>query len=186
MKPVIKQITCLLLAVVLILYHTSCRKDKFPYDTGTGTNNSQSADTNILLPTSPSTSVYVGEFNFDNLSWQKDSLYSPSGFNMLYSLSDFDPFKNIIPNEDYGTAYYKDHVQVSIRFATWVTIQYAVLDFNHLPDHDIYFIGNNYTLALPIGGQPVNIVLPGIKIYAKPEAAINFSRRVSIKVSIKP
>ena len=187
MKPEIKQIACLLLAVILIL-HTGCRKYKYPYNMGTGANHSQLPDTNILLPSSPmpTTQVYFGEFTFDNLSWEKDSLYTPSGFNPLYSLSGFNPFNNIIPNEPYDTAYYKDHVRVAIRFNTWVTIPYAVLDFNGLPKHDIYFIDNNYVLTLPIGGTPVPIVLPSIKIYGRPDAAIDFSKKVSVKVVISP
>ena len=74
MKPEIKQIACLLLAVILIL-HTGCRKYKYPYNMGTGANHSQLPDTNILLPSSPmpTTQVYFGEFTFDNLSWEKDS-----------------------------------------------------------------------------------------------------------------
>jgi hypothetical protein len=105
---------------------------------------------------------------------------------MLYSLSDFNPFNNIIPNEDYDPSYYKDHVSVYIRFSTWVPIKYAVLDFNSLPNPDIYFIANNYTFTLLIRGFPVEIVLPRIKIYAKPDALIDFSRRLSVKVKIKP
>jgi hypothetical protein len=188
MKPVIKQIGCLLMAGMLILHHTSCRKYKFPYNTETVSNHSQLPDTNILPPASPIplTPVYYGEFTFENLSWQKDSLYTPSGFNILYSLIDFNPFKNIIPNEDYDSTYYNDHLKVIIHFSSWVTIPYVVLDFNRLPNHDIYFISNNYTFTLPIGGHSITIVLPGIKIYAKPNAAIDFSKKFSVRVKILP
>ena len=144
MKSIIKKSIYYLLLATLVVCYTGCRKDKHDQVfLVTGTNHSQLPDTNALLP---------GEFIFDNLSWQKDSFYTSSGFNPLYSLSDFDPFKNIIPNEDYDTSYYKDHVRVSIRFTTWVTIPYAVLDRNGLPNHDIYFVSNNYILTLPMGG----------------------------------
>jgi hypothetical protein len=173
MKQTAKNILYFSLLISLILFNAGCRKEKLNdppllSSTNHSTNQSQT-DSNVTRP---------GEFIFENLPWRKDSLYSLPA---LYK-----PFENLIRNADYDTDYYKKNVKVFIRFSTWTPIPYEAHDHNGAGPHALYFTDDNYYVNVAIFGYPAGTRVAGrIVVYAKPDTAIDFSKRVSVKVVIR-